>query len=154
MVRSRAVDRSSRSSTLAIAGFVIAVVATALVASVPGSPLHPVFPRASSREGRSAGWPTRSVWTSCTDRCWCSRRSLRSRRRPIAFVSVLREAWRGNLSLRTAVILAIGGHVLVATLPLLVSRDVYSYIAYGNIAGAITRTRISRRRSTSRVTPS
>ena len=37
MVRSRAVDRSSRSSTFAIAGFVIAVVATALVASVPGS---------------------------------------------------------------------------------------------------------------------
>ena len=32
------------SSTFAFAGFVIAVVATALVASVPGSPFHPVLP--------------------------------------------------------------------------------------------------------------
>ena len=53
----------------------------------------------------------------------------------VAFLFVLREAWRGHISLRTAVILAVGAHVVVATLPLLFSRDVYSYIAYGNIAG-------------------
>ncbi len=135
MVRSRPVDRSSRSSTLAIAGFVIAVVATALVASVPGSPLHPVFP-----QGVEPGGPFR--WLADAfglDELHGSALVFASVAAvvasAIAFVFVLREAWRGHLSLRTAVILAIGAHVVVATLPLLVSRDVYSYIAYGNIAG-------------------
>jgi hypothetical protein len=129
------VDRSSRSSTFAIAGFVIAVVATALVASVPGSTLHPVLP-----PGVEPGGPFR--WLAGTlglddlhgnALVFVSVTAVVAS--AIAFVFVVREAWRGHISLRTALILAVGAHVVVATLPLLVSRDVYSYIAYGNIAG-------------------
>ena len=128
-------DRSSRSSTFAIAGFVIAVVATALVASVPGSPLHPVLP-----PGVEPGGPFRWLADALglddlhgSALVFASVAAVVAS--AIAFVFVVREAWRGHISLRTAVILAVGAHVVVATLPLLVSRDVYSYIAYGNIAG-------------------
>ncbi len=135
MVRSRPVDRSSRSSTFAIAGFVIAVVATALVASVPGSPLHPVFPQGVEPEGPFRWLADAFGLDELHGSALVFASVAAVAASAIAFVFVLREAWRGNLSLRTAVILAIGGHLLVATLPLLVSRDVYSYIAYGNIAG-------------------
>ncbi len=128
-------ERSARSSTLAIAGFVIAVGATALVASVPGSPLHPVLPPGVEPGGpfrwvadlvglgdlRGSALVTASVAAVIAS--------------AVAFVFVIREAWRGTISLRTALLLAVGANVLVITLPLLVSRDVYSYIAYGTIAG-------------------
>jgi hypothetical protein len=135
VIRSRSVDRSSRSSTFAIAGFVIAVVATALVASVPGSPLHPVLPP-GVEPGGPFRWLADAVGLDALDASALVFASVAAVvASAVAFVFVLREAWRGNISLRTTVILAIGAHVIVATLPLLISRDVYSYIAYGNIAG-------------------
>ena len=135
VIRSGLVERSARSSTLAIAGFVIAVGATALVASVPGSPLHPVLPPGVEPGGpfrwvadliglgdlRGSALVTASVAAVIAS--------------AVAFVFVIREAWRGTISLRTVVMLAVGANAVVITLPLLVSRDVYSYIAYGNIAG-------------------
>jgi hypothetical protein len=135
VIPSGLVEGSARSSTLAIAGFVIAVGATALVASVPGSPLHPVLP-----PGIEPGGPFR--WVADLVGLGDLRRSALVRASvaaviasAVAFVVVVREAWRGTISLRTALLLAVGANVVVITLPLLVSRDVYSYIAYGNIAG-------------------
>jgi alpha-1,6-mannosyltransferase len=135
VVRSALVERSSRSSTLAIAAFVVAVVATALVASVPGSPLHPVMPPGVEPEGPFrwlAGWLAvdelgGSALVAATVAALFGS--------VVAFVFVVRAAWRGEVSLRTTVILAVVAHAVVIVLPLLVSRDVYSYIAYGNIAG-------------------
>jgi hypothetical protein len=51
-----------------------------------------------------------------------------------AFALVLRQAWRGTIALRTVVALAIGYHAALLFLPLLFSRDVYSYAFYGKIA--------------------
>ena len=51
----------------------------------------------------------------------------------IAFLLVLREAWHGRLSMRAVAIVAVVFHVVVLTLPLLFSRDVYSYAYYGRI---------------------
>jgi hypothetical protein len=48
---------------------------------------------------------------------------------------VLREAHRGTISLRTVAVLAVAYHVAVFPLPLLFSRDVYSYAFYGRIVG-------------------
>jgi hypothetical protein len=129
------VERSSRSSTLAIAGFVIAVGATALVASVPGSPLHPVLP-----PGVEPGGPLRWLadligFDDLRGSALVAASVAAVIASAVAFVCVVREAWRGTISLRTTAILAVGAHAIVMTLPLLVSRDVYSYIAYGNIAG-------------------
>jgi hypothetical protein len=53
----------------------------------------------------------------------------------VAFLLVLREAWRGTVSPRTVVAFAVAYHAVVLLLPLLFSRDVYSYAYYGRIAG-------------------
>jgi len=128
-----AVEPTSRSSTYAIVGACVGVVAMALVASVPGSPLHPILP-----PGVEPGGPFR--WLA--DAMGIARLAGTS----LAVTSVLavtlavgtflwllREAWRGHVSLRAVVLLSIAAHVAVLTLPLLISRDVYSYIAYGRI---------------------
>ena len=49
------------------------------------------------------------------------------------FLMILREAWQGRLPMRTAVLLAVIANLAVLTLPLLFSRDVYSYAFYGRI---------------------
>jgi alpha-1,6-mannosyltransferase len=51
----------------------------------------------------------------------------------VAFLLVLREAWHGRLSMRAVAIMAVVFHVVVLTLPLLFSRDVYSYGYYGRL---------------------
>jgi hypothetical protein len=51
------------------------------------------------------------------------------------FLLLLREAFRGRVSVRAVAILVIGAHVLLLFLPLLFSRDAYSYAFYGRIAG-------------------
>jgi alpha-1,6-mannosyltransferase len=51
----------------------------------------------------------------------------------VAFLLVLREAWHGRLPMRSVAIVAVVFHVVVLTLPLLFSRDVYSYAYYGRI---------------------
>ena len=57
----------------------------------------------------------------------------------IAFLLVLREAWHGRLSMRAVAIVAVVFHVVVLTLPLLFSRDVYSYAYYGRIVEHVQR---------------
>ena len=52
-----------------------------------------------------------------------------------AFLLVLRTCWRGELAPRTVFVLAVVYHVALLFLPLLFSRDVYSYAYYGRIAG-------------------
>jgi hypothetical protein len=135
VVRSGPVERSSRTSTLAIAGFVVAFVGLALVASVPGSPVHPILPH-----GVEPGGPFRWLadllgLTDLHGSLLVAASVTALIASAVAFVCVLREAWRGTISVRSTVLLTVAAHAVVMTLPLLVSRDVYSYIAYGNIAG-------------------
>jgi len=49
------------------------------------------------------------------------------------FLVLLRAAWRGEVSMGVALGLSVAFHLAVVLLPLLVSRDVYSYIAHGQI---------------------
>ena len=135
MVRSASVERSSRSSTFAIAGFVVAVVATALVASIPGSPLHPVMPPGVEPEGPFRWLAGRLGIDGLRGSATVAASVAALLGAVVSFVFVVRAAWRGEVSLRTALFLTVGAHAVVIVLPLLVSRDVYSYIAYGNIAG-------------------
>jgi alpha-1,6-mannosyltransferase len=53
----------------------------------------------------------------------------------VSFLHLLREAFRGRVSVRAVVVLVIGAHVALLLLPLLFSRDAYSYAFYGRIAG-------------------
>ena len=126
MIPSGLVERSARSSTLAIAGFVIAVGATALVASVPGSPLHPALPPGVEPGGTFRWMADLAGLGDLHGSALVTASVVAVIASAAAFVFVLREAWRGTISLGTVVLLAVGANVLVITLPLLVSRDVYS----------------------------
>lgn len=107
----------------------------AVVASAPGSPFHPVLP-AGSEPGGPFRWLAGATGiASLGGTALVVAGVVSVVVAVVSFVFVLLQAWRGNVSLRTTVILAVAGHVVVITLPLLISRDVYSYIAYGAIAG-------------------
>jgi alpha-1,6-mannosyltransferase len=52
-----------------------------------------------------------------------------------AFLYLLRASFRGEVSVAAVAVLVVGAHALLLLLPLLFSRDVYSYAFYGRIAG-------------------
>jgi hypothetical protein len=135
VIRSGPVERASRSSTLSIAGFVVGIAATALVASVPGSPLQPALPSGAAPGGPFAWLADLAGVDGLHGNALVAASLASVTASVVAFVFVVREAWRGTVSVKTVVILAVAAHVVVLMLPLLGSRDVYSYIAYGNIAG-------------------
>src|ERR1700752_1148204 len=53
----------------------------------------------------------------------------------LGFLALLRATFRGQVGLGAVAALVIGAHALLLWLPLLFSRDVYSYAYYGRIAG-------------------
>jgi Glycosyltransferase family 87 len=126
---------AARSRSRATIAFVVVGFALlSLVAAVSRSPLQPVLPR-----GGDSGAVRRVADTVGVDAVHgaalvalavvaiCLAAS--------GFLLALRSAWRGELSVRTVLVLSIGFHAGVVLLPLLFSRDVYSYAMYGRIAG-------------------
>ena len=122
----------SRTAWPAVAAAVAGFLVEAVVAAVPGSPLQPVL-----APGADPGGPF--VWVAETLRLDGLGDAL-----PVAsvlgvaagmagFLVLLRAAWRGDLSLRFALGLSVAFHLAIVLQPLLISRDVYSYIAHGQI---------------------
>src|SRR5512132_772453 len=112
----------------AVAGFVV----EAVVAAVPGSPLQPIL-----APGAEPGGPF--VWIAETvglDRLGTALpivSVLGVAAGTVGFLVLLRIAWRGEITMRLALGLAVAFHLAIVLLPLLISRDVYSYIAHGQI---------------------
>jgi len=117
-----------------VAGIVAGVSAVALAAGIERSPLSPVLPpgagpiaplhmlaRAAGLDAISPGHQAAFAITAVVG---CT----------FAFLFSLREAWRGALSLRLVVGLGVAFVVVATVVPLLFSRDVYSYSIYGRIA--------------------
>ncbi len=119
---------------LAAVGSAAGVLFVALVAATPGSPFQPVLPAGAQPSGpfrrlagvvgldRVHGEALAAVGVVAVVVA------------AVTFALVFREAWRGNLSLRLVIGLAVAYHVVVLFLPLLFSRDVYSYAYSGRIA--------------------
>jgi hypothetical protein len=125
----------SRHATLAIWCSVLGVLLVALVASVPGSPLQPVLPDGVVPTGPFA-WLARAVGLDRLDGAALAIAGVIAVTAAAAsFLVVLRAAWQGRVSVRSVLVLTVAYHVVVLTLPLLFSRDVYSYAFYGRIAG-------------------
>ncbi len=119
---------------IALGASIASVLFVALVAATPGSPFSPILPPGSEPSG-----PFRLLAEAVgLDRVHGSALAavgvVAVGLAAAAFLLVLREAWSGTLSVRTVVVLAVAYHVVVLLLPLLFSRDVYSYAAYGRIA--------------------
>jgi hypothetical protein len=107
----------------------------ALVASVPGSPLQPILPPGVEPSGPFARL-ARGIGldelggTALAVACVVAVVAAAA-----SFLVVLRAAWQGRIGVRAAITLIVAYHAVVLLLPLLFSRDVYSYAFYGRIAG-------------------
>ena len=135
-LQSAAVQRissSRRVPRLAVAGSVASVLFVATVAATPGSPLQPLLP-ASAQPWGPFRWLSGLVGLDeVHGNALAAVGVLAVALAAVAFVFVLREAWRGTVSARLVIGLAVAYHVVVLLLPLLFSRDVYSYAYYGRI---------------------
>jgi len=116
--------------TLAAVGAIL-VIGIELAASVPGSPLAETVPgleAADALEGlamklRLPFAPEALMTTGLVFLGLAA----------VSFVVAARLAWRGFISLRFAIAIAILLHLLSLPAPILFSRDVYSYVMYGRI---------------------
>jgi hypothetical protein len=112
----------------AVGGFVL----EAIVAATPRSPLQPMLApgaepggpfasvgRAIGLDGLGEAFPIVSVLAVALGMA--------------GFLAVLLAAWRGRVPVGVVVALAVVFHAALLLLPLVISRDVYSYIAHGQI---------------------
>jgi hypothetical protein len=128
------VDPARSRARFALGASVASFALVALVAATPGSPFSPVLPSPPSGPFRWAaglvgldslrGTPLAAVGIGAA--------ALAA----LAFLLVLRECWRGAVAPGAVVALAIAYHVALLFLPLVFSRDVYSYAYYGRIAAS------------------
>src|SRR6266498_3404950 len=126
--------QASTNRNAAIAGSIASVVLVAIVASVPRSPFQPVLPGSAGPSGPLRWLAELTALDSVHGSALVVVSVLTVTLAAAAFLAVLREAWQGTVSPRTVIGLAVAYHVAVLFLPLLFSRDVYSYAFYGRIA--------------------
>ena len=116
---------------VSVFGFVVC----ATFAATPGSPFQPVLPQGAQPQGPFT-WLAKFIGFDALTGNWLIAAGVASTiLAVVGFLMVLREAYRGTISLRTVAVLAVAYHVAVFLLPLLFSRDVYSYAFYGRIVG-------------------
>jgi alpha-1,6-mannosyltransferase len=106
----------------------------ATFAAAPGSPFQPVLPSGVRPNGPFTALAT-AIGLDRLAGTWLIVTGVMASALAVAgFLVLVRESWRGRVSLRTVIVLVIVLHAVVLTLPLLFSRDVYSYAFYGRIA--------------------
>ena len=132
------VDPSPRVAPRAVGAIVASAVTLclmALVAAGRGSPFQPIL----TPNGRSKGWlrdlARVAGMEDVTGNASLALGVLAAAAAVAAFVWLLRVARRGEIGLAPIAVVVVAAHVLVFFLPLLFSRDVYSYAYYGRIEG-------------------
>jgi hypothetical protein len=119
-------------SRVALALSVASFVLVAIVAATPGSPFTPVLP---SEPGGPFRWLSELVGLDgMHGSALAAVGVVAVVFAAVAFVLVVLECRRGTISPRAVIGLAVAYHVALLFLPLLFSRDVYSYAYYGKIA--------------------
>ena len=125
----------SPARNVAVAAAVASFVLISVIAATPGSPLQPVLPAGAAPSGPFR-WLSGVLGVDTLSADALVVLSVVAVTVAAAvFLLLLRMAWRRELSVRLVVVLGIAFHVGVLLLPLLISRDVYSYAMYGRIAG-------------------
>src|SRR5690242_15392383 len=121
------------SAVRATAASVAGMLLVAIVSSTPNSPYYPILPDGVQAEG-PLRWIANLFQLQRLDDAGLMIVGLVAVvAAAVGFILILREAWHQRVSVRMVVLLAIAFHVIVLTLPLLFSRDVYSYAYYGRI---------------------
>lgn len=126
--------QASTTRNAAIVGSIVSVLLVATVASVPHSPFQPVLPGSARPSGPFRWLAEVTGFDQIHGSALVVVSMLTVGLAAAAFLAILREAWVGAISPRTVIALAVTYHVVVLVLPLLFSRDVYSYAYYGRIA--------------------
>lgn len=104
----------------------------AVVAAAPRSPLQPVL-APGAEPGGPFVWIGRSVGLDRIGGAFPILSVLAVALGFAGFLAVLAAAWRGRVPAPLALGLAVAFHAALVLLPLVISRDVYSYIAHGQI---------------------
>ena len=122
------------SAIRAVAASTLGVFLVAIVSATPRSPYYPVLPDGVEAQG-PLRWIADLLGLQHLDDAGLMLVGLIAvAAAAFGFILILRESWNRRISMRMVFVLAIAFHVLVLTLPLLFSRDVYSYAYYGRIA--------------------
>ena len=116
----------------AVAAAVAGFLAEAVVAAVPGSPLQPIL-APGAEPGGPFVWIAETIGLDRLDAAPPIASVLGVAAGMAGFLVLLRAAWRGEVTVRLALGLSVAFHLAIVLLPLLISRDVYSYIAHGQI---------------------
>jgi hypothetical protein len=131
-------ERAQETTSAGLRALILAavgIIAMAIVAATPGSPYQPLLtPKGQPR------WILRDVAVALhLDRIpgdpLLAVGVLAMILATGAFLLLLREAFRREVTARAVAVLVVGAHALLLLVPLLFSRDVYSYAFYGRIAG-------------------
>lgn len=117
-----------RALTASVASFAV----VALIAATPGSPYHPVLPDDSG--SGPLGLLARLLWLNRIPHgILIALGFVAMMAAGIAFLLILYACERGMIPVRTVMTLTIAYSVTILLLPLLLSRDVFSYTYYGRI---------------------
>jgi len=123
-----------RSRAFALGASVASFLFVAIVAATPGSPFTPILP-AAGRAGGPFRWLAELVGLDAVHGSALAVVGIVAVAfAAVSFLLVLRECWRGSIAPGTVLGLAVAYHIALVFLPLLFSRDVYSYASYGRIA--------------------
>ncbi len=123
----------SPSALRAVAASIVGTLAVAIVSATPNSPYYPVLPDGVQAQG-PLRWIADAIGLQHLGDLGLMMAGLFAViLAAFGFILILREAWHGRVPARIVWALAIAFHLLVLTLPLLFSRDVYSYAYYGRI---------------------
>src|SRR5918996_2355568 len=123
----------SRRGRFAIVASIVSFVFVATVAANPGSPFSPALPVAARPSGPFR-WLSGVVGLDAVHgNAFAAVGVVAVALAAAAFAFVLYETWRGGIPSRTVLWLTVAYHVALLFIPLLFSRDVYSYAYYGRI---------------------
>lgn len=127
---SRAVPLRARVAVLSAA---LAMAAVATFAAVPGSPFQPILPVGAEPWGPFRWLGESLAFGALHGDTAASVGAVLLAIAAVTFVALVVAVARGTVELRTVLAFAVLAQLAVAFLPLLFSRDVYSYAAYGRI---------------------
>ncbi len=116
----------------AITASVASTAAVAMIAAAPGSPFHPVLPQSAGR-GPIGALATFLLLGHVPSGVMIGLGFVAMVAAGACFLLILRACERGDISVRTVVTLTVAYHLVILALPLLLSRDVFSYAYYGRI---------------------
>jgi hypothetical protein len=116
----------------AVAAAVAGFLAEAVVAAVPRSPLQPIL-APGAQPGGPFVWVAEAIGLGRLGGVLPIASVVGVAAGAAGFLVLLRVAWRGEIPMRLALGLSVAFHLAIVLLPLLISRDVYSYIAHGQI---------------------